>query len=52
MPAASTRNWIESTSSPTPSGSVRTSPLDADMTYDVSARLPPSNKGPNVMAAQ
>ncbi|MNT60133.1 hypothetical protein D3C72_1976910 [compost metagenome] len=52
MPPASTTNWIESNSSCTPSGRRLTSPPEADITYDVSARLAPMSSGPSVMAAQ
>ncbi|MNT75284.1 hypothetical protein D3C72_2141660 [compost metagenome] len=52
MQPASTKNWIESNSNCTPLGSAFTSPPDADMTYEVMARLTPSSSGPRVITAQ
>ena len=43
---------MESNSRRRPSGTARTSPPEADITYDVSARLAPSTTGPSVIAAQ
>ena len=52
MPPASTTNCKLLISNSTPLGSVLTRPLDAEMAYEVSARLAPSNSGMKVMAAQ
>ena len=52
MPPATRKNCATSSTKRRLTGKAPTRPLEADTTYEVTARLAASTSGPSVMAAQ